>query len=77
MGEFSDSAPLKAFGQASVGAFVAPSAIETEICRQYGVRPIGELPEIRERYYAISVERKLKHPAVVAISQTARGELFT
>ena len=53
-----------------------PAAIEKEICRQYRVRPIGELPDVRERYYAISVERKLKHPAVVAISETAREKLF-
>ncbi len=76
VGEFQDSALLKVFAQAGVGIFVAPSAIEKEICRQYGVRPIGEVPTVQERYYAISVGRKLKHPAVVAISQTAREELF-
>jgi LysR family transcriptional activator of nhaA len=74
--EFEDSALLKVFAQEGVGVFAAPSAIEKEICRQYGVRPIGELPGIQERYYAISVERKLKHPAVVAISDTAREKLF-
>jgi len=77
VGEFADSALLKAFGQAGVGVFAAPSAIESEICRQYRVRRIGELPDVSERYYAISVERKLKHPAVVAISEAARGELFS
>jgi len=41
------------------------------------VRRIGELPDVSERFYAISVERKLKHPAVVAISEAARGELFS
>ena len=76
VGEFSDSALLKAFGQAGVGVFVGPSAIQEEICRQYRVRPIGELPDVRERFYAISVERKLQHPAVVAISETARRKLF-
>ena len=75
-GEFEDGALLQVFAQAGVGVFAAPSAIEKEICRQYHVHPIGELPTIRERYYAISVERKLKHPAVVAIFQTARKELF-
>jgi LysR family transcriptional activator of nhaA len=77
VGEFEDSALLKVFGTAGVGLFAAPSPIEQEICRQYRVRPIGELPDVQERYYAISVERKLKHPAVVAISDTAREELFT
>lgn len=77
VGEFEDSALLKVFGGAGVGLFAAPSAIATEVCRQYRVRAIGELPGVRERYYAISVERKLKHPAVVAISEAAREELFT
>ena len=75
--EFEDSALVGVFGQAGIGVFVGPSAIEKEICRQYRVRPIGELPAVKEQYYAISVERKLKHPAVVVISETAREELFT
>lgn len=75
-GEFEDSALLNVFGAAGLGLFAAPSVIEQEICRQYRVQPIGQLPDVRERYYAISVERKLKHPAVVAISETARGQLF-
>ena len=76
VGEFDDSALLKVFGTAGVGLFAAPSPIEQEICRQYRVHPIGELPDVQERYYAISVERKLKHPAVIAISDAARKELF-
>jgi LysR family transcriptional activator of nhaA len=76
VGEFEDSALLKVFGAESVGLFAAPSAIEEAVCRQYRVRSLGELPEVRERYYAISAERKLKHPAVVAISESARQELF-
>jgi LysR family transcriptional activator of nhaA len=75
-GEFADSALLEVFGQAGVGVFPAPSVIENEICRQYRVRVIGRLDAVWERYYAISVERRLKHPAVKAISETARGTLF-
>ena len=75
-GEFADSALLKVFGQAGVGVFPAPTVIAKEICRQYRVREIGRLDAIRARYYAISVERRLKHPAVKAISETARGTLF-
>jgi len=77
VGEFADSALLKVFGTAGVGLFAAPSAIEEEIGRQYRVRPLGELPEVREQYYAISAERKLKHPAVGAIVEAARQELFS
>ena len=76
MGEFDDGALLKVFGQAGLGVFAAPSAIAGEVCRQYRVRVIGELAEIHERFYAISVERRLKHPAVVALSEAARSELF-
>ncbi|MCG8584935.1 MAG: transcriptional activator NhaR [Pirellulales bacterium] len=74
--EFDDSALMKVFGQSGLGLFPGPSAIEHEICRQYNVRVIGRLDEVREQYFAISVERKLKHPAVVAISEAARQELF-
>jgi len=76
-GEFEDSALLNVFGQTGMGLFAAPSAIEAEVQRQYGVRVIGRTEAVRERFYAISIERKLKHPAVVAISEVARRELFT
>ncbi len=76
-GEFDDSALLKVFGQAGAGVFCAPTVIETHVRRAYGVRVIGRAEEVRERFYAITVERKLKHPAVVAISAAARNRLFT
>lgn len=75
-GEFDDNALLKVFGQAGVGFFVAPSVIEAEVRRQFRVHVVGRMPSIRERFYAISVERRLKHPAVVAITETARRKLF-
>ncbi len=74
--EFDDSALLKALGEAGAGIFPAPTAIETEICRMYSAAVIGRAPEINEKFYAISPERRLKHPAVVAITDTARVELF-
>jgi LysR family transcriptional activator of nhaA len=77
VGEFEDSALLPVFGQTGLGLFAAPSAIEVEIHAQYGVQVVGRIDTVRERFYAISVERKLKHPAVVAISETARQELFS
>ena len=75
--EFEDSAVLKVFGQHGEGLFAAPTAIEDEICRQYGVRILGRIAEVKERFYAISVERRLKHPAVVKISDAARETLFS
>lgn len=76
LGEFEDSALMKAFGQAGIGLFPAPSPTEPEVCRQYDARLVGRLESVRQRFYAITVERKLKHPAVIAISQAARGTLF-
>ena len=76
VGEFEDRALMHAFGQSGVGVFMSPSVIDAEIARQYGVEPIGSTVEVRERYYAISAERRLRHPAVVAVSQAARLEMF-
>jgi LysR family transcriptional activator of nhaA len=50
--------------------------VEREVCRQYGVSVIGHAPDVKERFYAVSVERRLKNPAVVAISDVARHEIF-
>lgn len=77
VGEFDDGALMTAFGQAGVGIFTAPSAIAGEIADQFGVVQIGSTHAVLERFYAISVERKLTHPAVVAISEAARLELFS
>jgi LysR family transcriptional activator of nhaA len=74
--EFEDSALLKTFGRDGVGAFPSPLAIQNEICRHFGVESIGEVPGAQERFYAISVERRLKHPATLAITASARAELF-
>jgi LysR family transcriptional activator of nhaA len=76
VGSFDDSALLKAFGQVGAGLFAAPTAIEAEVCRQYDVRLVGRLESVREQFYVITVERTLKHPAVVAISEIARRKLF-
>lgn len=73
VGTFEDSALIDAFGQAGAGLFAMPTAIEAEVERQYRVRVVGRLPEIRQRFYAITVERKLRHPAVIAISERARA----
>jgi LysR family transcriptional activator of nhaA len=76
IGEFDDSALMNAFGQAGAGVFVAPSAIAEQVKRQYGVVDIGSTEAVTEQFYAISVERRLTHPAVVAISSAARQVLF-
>jgi LysR family transcriptional activator of nhaA len=74
--EFEDSALLKACGQEGVGVFPGPTAVEKEICDQYRVRVVGRVSEVRERFFLLSAERRLKHPAVVALSEAGRRTLF-
>lgn len=77
VGEFDDSALLKVFGQAGLGVFAAPSVIEAEIQHQYGVVVVGRTDAIQERFFAITIERRIRHPGVVAISEAARTKLFS
>ncbi|MEB0039824.1 MULTISPECIES: transcriptional activator NhaR [unclassified Pseudomonas] len=77
VGEFDDSALMKAFGKSGSGIFIAPSVIADEVQSQYGVQLIGHTDAVTESFYAISVERKVKHPGIVAITEGARRELFT
>jgi LysR family transcriptional activator of nhaA len=74
--ELEDSAVLKVFGAQGAGLFAAPTAIEAEVRRQYGVQVLGRTADVVERFYAITLDRKIKHPAVLAITQQARAELF-
>jgi LysR family transcriptional activator of nhaA len=74
--EFDDSALLKVFGQAGEGLFAVSFAMKDEIFRQHDLEVVGEIPSIREQFYAISAERRLRHPAVLAISASAREDLF-
>ncbi|HEX7150339.1 MAG TPA: transcriptional activator NhaR [Thermoanaerobaculia bacterium] len=76
IGEFEDPALMKTFARGAMGAFPGPAAIEKEIELQYGVRAIERLPDVRERFYAISPERRIRNPIVVAITDQARKELF-
>ncbi|MEN8131843.1 MAG: transcriptional activator NhaR [Pseudomonadota bacterium] len=74
--EFDDSALMKAFGQKSAGIFIAPAVIEAEVEWQYQVTAIGQVDEVKEHFYAISVERRVKHPIVFAVMEAARESLF-
>ena len=77
MAEFDDSALMKAFGQASVGLFFAPTEIAEQVCEQYHVVNIGRIDTVLEQIYAISTERRLTHPAIIAISQAAKQDIFS
>jgi len=76
VGTFEDSALIDTFGRAGAGLFALPTAIEPTVRRQRGVRLVGRLDTVRQRFYAITVERKLRNPAVIAISERAKA-LFT
>ncbi len=76
VGEFDDSALMKAFGERGLGVFAVPAVLEEEIREQYGVQPIGRADDVRQAFYAITVERRLRHPAVVAVAETARDAIF-
>ncbi len=76
VGEFDDSALSTAFGREGRGIFLAPTVLERETCAQHGVQVLGRSDELFEAFYAISVERRITHPCVEAITQAARGRLF-
>lgn len=77
IGEFDDGALMTAFGREGRGVFMAPSVMEAETVAQFGVEVIGRSDELVEEFYAVSVERRITHPCVVAITDAARGQLFS
>ena len=76
IGEFDDAALLTAFGSEGRGVFMAPTVLEAETCQQFGVKVLGRTTELVEEFYAISVERRITHPAVVAITEAAREQFL-
>ncbi len=77
VGEFEDGATMKAFGQEGHGVFPGSAVVAKEISRQYQVRTVGQIPGLTERFYGITVDRRIKHPAVLAISTSAKDSVFT
>ncbi len=76
IGEFDDGALMSAFGREGRGVFMAPTVMERDTVEQYGVEWIGRTEELVDEFYAVSVERRITHPCVVAITGAARGQLF-
>ena len=74
--EFEDSALLKVFGQAGEGIFPVPTAIEELIQRQYGVHLVGRIPNVLDKFYAISAEKRVQHDATQLVVKQARSKLF-
>jgi LysR family transcriptional regulator, transcriptional activator of nhaA len=76
VGEFDDGALTGAFGREGRGVFMAPTVLDAEVMAQFGAVKIGQTDELVEEFFAISVERRITHPCVVAITDGARGRLF-
>ena len=74
--EFDDSALMKVFGQEGAGVFIAPAVIEAEVEWQYQVAAIGRVDEVKEHFYAITVERRITHPVISVVMNAARDSLF-
>lgn len=74
--EFEDRALMKAFGEAGSGIFTSPTAVEADVVAKYGVKVIARTDELKEQFFAISAERRIKHPAVAAIAEAAKESLF-
>ncbi|MBL8491442.1 MAG: LysR family transcriptional regulator, partial [Rhodocyclaceae bacterium] len=76
VGEFDDSALVQSFGQAGAGLFVAPTAIARDVRRQYGVKALGRIESVTEQLYAITTERRLTHPGVIAVVKATQQQVF-
>ncbi|MGF1546594.1 MAG: transcriptional activator NhaR [Thiotrichales bacterium] len=76
VGEFEDRALMKVFGEANEGIFTSPTIVESDVLKKYAVEVIGRTREVMERYYVISAERRIKHPAVAVITEVSRSGLF-
>jgi LysR family transcriptional activator of nhaA len=77
VGEFEDNALLTTFGRRGLGLFFAPAALAADIAEQFGAVQLGPVPQVREQFYAISNERKIKHPAVEAILSAVHQGVFS
>lgn len=77
IGEFDDGALMTAFGREGRGVFMAPTMTEAKTVAQFDVEVIGRSDELVEEFFAVSVERRITHPCVVAITEAARGEIFS
>jgi LysR family transcriptional activator of nhaA len=74
--EIADSALIKAFGEQGAGIFPVPDIVLSEVEKHYGVQAIGVAEGVVERFFAITVERRIRHPAAVEISRMAKQDLF-
>ena len=76
VGEFDDSALAKEFGRHGAGIFVGPTVLAAEIQQRFKVKSLGAAKGVVDEFFAISVERRITHPCVLAITESARSKLF-
>jgi len=76
LAEIEDSALIKAVARVSGALFAAPTLMSDQVATLYGAAPVGEIHEIQERFYAISLERTVRHPAVKALLEASRQDMF-
>jgi LysR family transcriptional activator of nhaA len=74
--ELDDLALASVLGEKALGVLAAPDVIAKELGKRYALQLVGRAKDIRQRFFAISVERKIKHPAVAAICEVARKKIF-
>ena len=74
--ELDDSALITAFGREGRGVFMAPTVLEREMRAENGVVVLGRTTDFHEEFFAISIERRITHPCVEAITRQARSQLF-
>ncbi|KNZ32014.1 MAG: LysR family transcriptional regulator [Methylibium sp. NZG] len=77
VGDFDDTAVMKAFGQAGAGVFAMPTMVAKETAKQFGVVAIGKTDQVVHRIYAVTGERRLSNPAVLAIQAAASANALT
>jgi LysR family transcriptional activator of nhaA len=73
--EIADSALMKTFASSGAGIIFAPVSVRNQIRNQYDLDLIGETSEINERFYAITIRRKIEHEAVKIILENAKNWL--
>lgn len=74
--ELDDSALTREWGETGLGIFPVPDIVVKDILRRWDLRIVGQAPDLKQSFYAISVERKIRHPAVLAICEAARKSIF-
>ena len=72
VGEFDRASLMEAYAEGTARIFPSPTVIERDLRQRYAAGVVGRVPEIVHRFYAISAERTVRHPAVAGIIESAK-----